>query len=51
MKTDSLFYRLFQDYLGLVLELSGLLRLPDAGYVLQAEEVKQSAWSRQPART
>ena len=43
MKTDSLFYRLFQDWPGLVLELAGLD--PSAvGYTLRAEEVKQTAF-------
>ncbi len=43
MKTDSLLYRLFQDWPGLVLELAGLD--PAAtGYTLRAEEVKQTAF-------
>ncbi|MFO1424000.1 MAG: Rpn family recombination-promoting nuclease/putative transposase [Candidatus Competibacteraceae bacterium] len=43
MKTDSLFYRLFQDWPELVLELAEL----DSswrGYALRAEEIKQTAF-------
>jgi predicted transposase/invertase (TIGR01784 family) len=43
MKTDSLFYRLFQEWPGLVLELAEL-ELPAAGYSLRAEEVKQTGF-------
>ena len=43
MKTDSLLYRLFQDWPGLVLELAGLDPAA-AGYTLRAEEVKQTAF-------
>ena len=43
MKTDSLFYRLFQDWPGLALELAGLD--PSlAGYALRAEEIKQTGF-------
>lgn len=43
MKTDSLFYRLFQDWQGLVLELADLdPTMP--GYALHAVEVKQTAF-------
>ncbi|MCK7498712.1 MAG: Rpn family recombination-promoting nuclease/putative transposase [Comamonadaceae bacterium] len=44
MKTDSLFYRLFQEWPGLVLELAEL-ELPAAGYTLRAEEVKRDWFS------
>lgn len=43
MRTDSLFYRLFQDWPGLVLELAGL-DATASGYQLQAIEVKQTAF-------
>ena len=43
MKTDSLLYRLFKDWPGLVLELAGLDPAA-AGYTLRAEEVKQTAF-------
>jgi predicted transposase/invertase (TIGR01784 family) len=43
MKTDSLFYRLFQDWPGLVLELAGLDSTA-AGYALRAEEIKQTGF-------
>jgi predicted transposase/invertase (TIGR01784 family) len=43
MRTDSLFYRLFQDWPELVLELAGL-ETPAAGYVLRAEEIKQTGF-------
>ncbi|MBB1073111.1 DUF2887 domain-containing protein [Rhodoferax sp. 4810] len=43
MRTDTLFYRLFQDWPGLVLELAGLdPTLP--GYQLQATEIKQTSF-------
>ncbi|MBB1127107.1 DUF2887 domain-containing protein, partial [Thiospirillum jenense] len=43
MRTDTLFYRLFQDWPGLVLELAGLdPTLP--GYQLQAPEIKQTGF-------
>lgn len=43
MKTDSLFYRLFQEWPELVLELAGL-ETPATGYTLRAEEVKQTGF-------
>ncbi len=43
MKTDSLFYRLFQEWPELVLELAGL-EAPATGYTLRAEEVKQTGF-------
>lgn len=43
MRTDSLFYRLFQDWPELVLELAGL-EPPAAGYALRAEEIKQTGF-------
>ena len=43
MRTDSLFYRLFQDWPDLVLELAGL-ETPAAGYTLRAEEIKQTGF-------
>jgi len=43
MKTDSLFYRLFQDWPELVLELAGLEGAA-AGYTLRAEEIKQTGF-------
>ena len=43
MKTDSLFYRLFQEWPELVLELAGL-ETPAAGYTLRAEEIKQTGF-------
>ena len=43
MRTDSLFYRLFQDWPGLVLELAGLDSTA-AGYALRAEEIKQTGF-------
>jgi predicted transposase YdaD len=43
MKTDSLFYRLFQDWPALVLELVGL-EASATGYTLRAEEVKQTGF-------
>mgnify|MGYP003818371835 CR=1 FL=1 len=44
LRTDSLFYRLFQDWTGLVLELASLE--PTAGYTLRAEEIKQTGFQR-----
>ncbi|CAK0759420.1 hypothetical protein CCP4SC76_3140004 [Gammaproteobacteria bacterium] len=44
MKTDSLIYRLFQRWPELGLELAGLEAMPVAGYVLRAEEIKQTAF-------
>ena len=43
MKTDSLFYRLFQLRPQWVFELAGL-PIPDMTYTLRAEEVKQTAF-------
>jgi len=43
MKTDSLFYRLFQEWPELVLELAGL-ETSVAGYTLRAEEIKQTGF-------
>jgi len=43
MKTDSLFYRLFQRIPGLPLELVGL-DYPAEGYVFRSEEIKQTAF-------
>ena len=43
MKTDSLFYRLFQRMPGLALELAGL-SCPAEGYVFRSEEIKQTAF-------
>ncbi len=42
MKTDSLFYRLFQRIPGLPLELAGL-NYSAEGYVFRSEEIKQTA--------
>lgn len=44
LRTDGLFYRLFQDWPGRVLELAGLE--PMAGYTLRAEEIKQTGCQR-----
>lgn len=43
MKTDSLFYRLFQEWPELVLELAGL-EASVTGYTLRAEEIKQTGF-------
>ena len=43
MKTDSLFYRLFQEWPELVLELAGL-ETSVTGYTLRAEEIKQTGF-------
>jgi predicted transposase/invertase (TIGR01784 family) len=43
MKTDSLFYRLFQRFPGLPLELAGLDYAAE-GYVFRSEEIKQTAF-------
>ena len=43
MKTDSLFYRLFQRIPGLPLELAGLDYAAE-GYVFRSEEIKQTAF-------
>jgi predicted transposase/invertase (TIGR01784 family) len=44
MKTDTLFYRLFQDRPALVFELAGLPTSEAAGFALRAEEIKQTAF-------
>ena len=44
MKTDTLFYRLFQDRPALLFGLAGLPLPPDAGYSLRAEEIKETAF-------
>jgi predicted transposase YdaD len=44
MKTDTLFYRLFQDRPALLFELTGLAWRAAAGYVWRAEEVKETAF-------
>ena len=44
MKTDTLFYRLFQDRPALVFELAGMPVPADADYVLRAEEIKETAF-------
>ena len=44
MKTDSLFYRLFQEQPGLVFELAGWPLPEGAAYTLRAEEVKQTSF-------
>ncbi|HYQ90963.1 MAG TPA: Rpn family recombination-promoting nuclease/putative transposase [Candidatus Competibacteraceae bacterium] len=44
MKTDSLFYRLFQEMPELVFELAGWPRPAGVNYKLHAEEVKQTSF-------
>jgi len=44
MKTDSLFYRLFQERPATVFELAGLAVPDDPAYRLHAEEIKQTAF-------
>jgi len=44
MKTDSLFYRLFQSSPGLVLELAGLDYSDAQAYRFCSEEIKQTAF-------
>jgi len=44
VKTDTLFYRLFQDRPALVFGLAGLPLPPDADYSLRAEEIKETAF-------
>ncbi len=44
MKTDSLFYRLFQEHPEVVFELAEWPLPAEAGYTLQAEEVKQTGF-------
>ena len=43
MKTDNLFYRLFQRLPGLVLELANL-PITSEGYEFRSEEIKQTAY-------
>ncbi len=44
MKTDNLFYRIFNTLPGLALELAGVAVANPAGYGFRAEEVKQTAF-------
>ncbi|MBK8750332.1 MAG: DUF2887 domain-containing protein [Candidatus Competibacteraceae bacterium] len=44
MKTDTLFYRLFQTYPALALEAAGIIVADPKGYQFQAEEVKETAF-------
>ncbi len=44
MKTDTLFYRLFQDRPALVFELTGIPLPADAEHTLRAEEIKETAF-------
>jgi len=44
MKTDSLFYRLFQHLPSLVLELAGITVTNSDGYQFRSEEIKQTAF-------
>ena len=44
MKTDALFYRLFQALPGLVFELAGITGLNGRDYRFRSEEVKQTAF-------
>ncbi len=44
MKTDSLFYRLFQQWPGLVLELAGIQVADPGDYQFRSEEIKQTAF-------
>lgn len=44
MKTDSLFYRLFQAMPALALELAGLTVSERAAYQFRSEEIKQTAF-------
>ena len=44
MRTDTLFYRLFQERPALVFELAGWPRPAGAGYRWSAEEVKETAF-------
>ena len=44
MKTDALFYRLFQALPGLVFELAGIKGLSGQSYQFRSEEVKQTAF-------
>lgn len=44
MKTDTLFYRLFQAYPALALEVAGIVVDDPQGYQFRAEEVKETAF-------
>ena len=44
MKTDALFYRLFQALPGLVFELAGIENVNGRDYRFRSEEVKQTAF-------
>jgi predicted transposase/invertase (TIGR01784 family) len=44
MKTDTLFYRLFQDRPDLVFAVSGIPRPAGADYRLRAVEIKETAF-------
>lgn len=44
MKTDTLFYRLFQTYPALALEAAGITVADPQGYQFRAEEVKETAF-------
>jgi predicted transposase YdaD len=44
MKTDSLFYKLFQQASQLVLELAGLEQASAENYEFRSEEIKQTAF-------
>ena len=44
MKTDSLFYRIFQTAPGIVLELAGVSPLDAVGYEFRSVELKQTAF-------
>jgi len=44
MKTDSLFYRLFQALPTLALELAGIPVSEQAAYQFRSEEIKQTAF-------
>jgi hypothetical protein len=45
MKTDSLFYRLFQAMPSLALELAGITVTERAAYAFRSEEIKQTGVS------
>jgi len=44
MKTDTLFYRLFQAYPALALEAAGIVVDDPQGYQFRSEEVKETAF-------
>ena len=44
MKTDSLFYKLFQQAPQVVLELAGLEQASAENYEFRSEEIKQTAF-------